>query len=349
MSNTPASHLYAAAARLGPETQGGVFRRPPAAAWERAGDFPEQYAYALTVHPSAPGTVLAAARGGLYRSADYGTHWQQLALPAEAGEVWSVCVHPADPQVLYAGASPVSVWRSDDGGASWRRLEGAVQPERVRMEFACRVMRFAIDPARPEAVFAALEVGGVMRSLDDGRHWEDCSHGLLRLAERPHLKSRIQSDTDAEGMLDAHALAVSPARPGAVFLAVRMGLFLSEDSGATWEDLEVGRFSPLTYARDVRVSPHDPRVLYVCLSPASRSRDGSVYRSEDLGITWKRFDRGIAATSTMMALALDPEDPAQVHAVSRGGQVFSTLDGGETWTEERLPPGVADVYALACG
>ena len=44
----------------------------------------------------------------------------------------------------------------------------------------------------------------------------------------------------------------------------------------------MGRFSPLTYSRDVRVSPHDPRVLYACLSPAARSEDGSLYRSR----TW---------------------------------------------------------------
>ena len=50
----------------------------------------------------------------------------------------------------------------------------------------------------------------------------------------------------------------------------------------------------------------------------------------------------------MMALTLHPHDPEQVHAVSRCGQVFTTLDGGETWREHRLPEGVRDVYAVAC-
>jgi photosystem II stability/assembly factor-like uncharacterized protein len=188
-----------------------------------------------------------------------------------------------------------------------------------------------------------------MRSLDGGERWEDGSDGLVHLAERPHLKSQIQSDSDTEGMLDGHALCVSAARPGTVFLAVRMGLFRSADRGATWQDMEVGRFSPLTYARDVRVSPHDPRVLYACLSPAARSRDGSLYRSADLGETWQRVDRDVAAESTMMALALDPRDPDGIHCVTRSGQVFGTRDGGRTWDERRLPPGVQDVYAVACG
>src|SRR5207249_1978377 len=92
-------------------------------------------------------------------------------------------------------------------------------------------------------------------------------------------------------MMDSHALCVSSAWPGTVFLAARMGIFRSTDRGMTWEDMEIRRFSPLTYARDVRVSPHDARTLYACLSPAARSADGSLYRSDDLGQSWRRVRR----------------------------------------------------------
>jgi photosystem II stability/assembly factor-like uncharacterized protein len=210
-------------------------------------------------------------------------------------------------------------------------------------------MRLAVDPANPEHIYATLEVGGVVRSLDGGQTWEDCSEPLIDLAKQPHLKSKIGSDTDIEGMMDGHALCVSGAAPGTVFLAVRMGLFRSDDQMKTWRDMEVGRFSPLTYARDVRVSPHDASTLYACLSPAARSTDGSLYRSDDLGETWRRIDRGVKAEATMMALALSPRDANEVHCASRCGQVFGTTDGGETWSEHRLPEGVRDVYAIACG
>jgi photosystem II stability/assembly factor-like uncharacterized protein len=292
--------------------------------------------------------VYLATHAGPFRSTNRGEHWERLGFPDDR-EVWSILVHPGNSNILYAGTAPTGVWRSDDGGETWRRLPKAVQAERVKMAFPSRVLRLSADPARPDELYAALEVAGVMRSLDGGEHWEDCSADLVKLAERPHLKSQIQSDTEIEGMMDGHALCVSAARPGTVFLAVRMGLFRSTDRGAHWEDMEVGRFSPLTYARDIRVSPHDPRVLYACLSPAARSQDGSLYRSDDLGETWTRFDRGVKAESTMMALALHPRDPDQVYGVSRSGQVFGTQDGGRTWDERRLPDGVKDVYAIACG
>jgi photosystem II stability/assembly factor-like uncharacterized protein len=346
------SHVYVGAARLTAGTLGGVFRRAVGDdRWEHlTKGLPETaHVQAITVHPTDPNVVYLGTGGGPYRSTDRGERWERLAFPDDGREVWSILVHPRNPRTLYAGTSPAGVYRSDDGGGTWRRLPKAIQPERVKMAFASRVTRLAADPARPDELYAALEVGGVMRSLDAGERWEDCSADLLQLAERPHLKSRIQSDTDTEGMMDGHALCVSAARPGTVFLAVRMGLFRSADRGAAWEDMEIGRFSPLTYARDIRVSPHDPRVLFACLSPAARSQDGSLYRSPDLGETWTRFDRGVKAESTMMAVALHPSDVDQVYSVSRSGQVFGTQDGGRTWHEQRLPAGVQDVYAVACG
>ena len=84
------------------------------------------------------------------------------------------------------------------------------------------------------------------------------------------------------------------------------------------------------------------------VSPASRSTDGSLYRSEDLGQTWKRFDHGIKASATMMSVNVHPADPARVYCASRCGQVFGTVDNGRSWQEYRLPESVQDVYCVAC-
>jgi photosystem II stability/assembly factor-like uncharacterized protein len=349
MSET--TYVYAGAAQAGAGTRGGLYRKEMnESRWQALNEgLPEDLqVQAITVHPADTDVVYAGAHSGIYRSASRGDHWERLPLPDSSAQVWSVLVHPQDHRIVYAGTSPVGVCRSDDGGDHWRQLPSPNLPERVKMGFPCRVMRLATSAANADHIFATLEVGGVMRSLDGGETWEDCSAGLIELAELPHLKSKIQSDTEIEGMMDGHALCTSNASPGTVFLAVRMGLFRSTDQGMSWQDMEVGRFSPLTYARDVRVSPQDANVLYACLSPAARSQDGSLYRSNDLGGTWSRFDRDVKAETTMMAVALNPSDPNQVHCVSRSGQVFSTLDGSQSWQEQRLPDGVRDVYAVAC-
>jgi photosystem II stability/assembly factor-like uncharacterized protein len=348
------SYVYAGAAHwtgAASDRPGGLFRRAVGAdRWEPlTKGLPERTEVrAIAVHPDDPRIVYAGTQDGPYRSTDRGERWEKLAFPDPAMVVWSIVFHPQNPRILYAGTAPTAVYRSDDGGDTWRRLHNARQPARIQMGFDTRVIRMAIDPTQPDAIYAGIEVGGVMRSLDAGESWADCSDDLLRLADRPHLKSKIGSDSETEGMLDSHALAVSAAAPGTVFLAVRMGLFRSADHGVNWSDMEIGRFSPLTYARDVQVAPQDPRVMYACLSPAARSEAGTLYRSDDLGQTWKRFDHGVKAESTMMAVALNRRDPRQVSCVTRFGQVFGTEDGGGTWREHRLPAGIQDVYALAC-
>ena len=88
--------------------------------------------------------------------------------------------------------------------------------------------------------------------------------------------------------------------------------------------------------------------MYACLSQAAFSTTGSLYRSRDVGETWQRFDRGINAESTMMAVSVHPRDAARVYCIARGGQVFGTEDSGASWTEYRLPAGVNDAYTVVC-
>jgi photosystem II stability/assembly factor-like uncharacterized protein len=348
-----ATSIYAGAARGfgGSATaHGGLFRRALGdAGWQKlGGGLPaESEIHAIAVHPGDAQVVYAGTQVGPYRSPDGGDHWTAIPFPDGAKEVWSFLFDPHDARVMYAGTSPAAVYKSDNGGDTWRKL-GLRSPGHVKMSFDCRVTRLAADPSHPQELYAGLEVDGVLRSRDGGETWEDVSQPLIKLADKPHLKSRIVSDTEIEGMMDTHALCVSSAAPGTVFLAVRMGVFRSTDRGVNWEDMEIGRFSPLTYSRDICVSPHNPRTLFTALSPAARSEDGSLYRSDDLGGSWRRIDRGIKARATMMSVALHPKDPEQVYCVSRCGQVFGTQDGGAKWQEYALPEGTADAYTVAC-
>ncbi len=149
----------------------------------------------------------------------------------------------------------------------------------------------------------------------------------------------------AEKAVRCHAMAVSKGR---VFLANRMGLFESTDRGETWTDLQIGRFSPLTYARDVRVAPYDTSTLLGAFSGAAFSNAGSVCISQDLGQSWRRFDRGVGVKGTAMIIAASADAPNRVSFATRGGQVFTTSDSGASWSEHPLPGGSQDVYALAC-
>ncbi len=323
----------------------GLFRLAPDGGWRSVtAGLPD----AVEVRSLAErgGRLYAGTQDGPYRSDDGGESWASLDMPGLERVVWSIL--PLGEDVLYVGTTGNTILRSDDDGATWRTLNVPPPPGAVRMGFPMRVIRFAADAANPDEIYAGFEVGGVMRSLDGGETWTDCSTGLLDLAGEDRFKSRIGSDTEDEGMLDIHALAVSPTHPGTVILANRMGLFRSSDKGQSWTPMDIGRYSPLTYARDVQVFPHDPETLLGAFSVSANSEAGSLYRSGDFGESWTRFDHDVAINSTLMTLAVSPETPERVWCAARRGQVFGTEDGGETWREHPLPDGVQGVYAITC-
>jgi photosystem II stability/assembly factor-like uncharacterized protein len=329
---------------------GGLFRLDTdRGTWERLmSGLPDAVeARTIVIAPKSPDTVYVGTQSGPYRSSDAGNTWQKLALPGKETLVWSILLDAEDPRMIYVGTQGTTMYRSRDGGESWTELMPPEPTGMVRMSFPCRVIRLAQDAGDPRRLYAGLEVGGVLASRDGGDSWLGCNEGLLEFTKEPRLRSRIVSDTETEGMMDSHALAASAAKPGTVFLANRMGLFRSADGGASWQEMGIGRFSPLTYARDVKVSSHDPRTMYAALSVAAVSDEGSLYRSRDLGETWQRFDHDVAMKSTLMIIAESPRDPNRVYCATRKGQVFGTEDGGKSWRDYQLPDGVEGVYGLA--
>jgi photosystem II stability/assembly factor-like uncharacterized protein len=346
------SNLYAGVAgyvgRADQKGTVGVFRRAAGAeTWEHV--VTEHETFAVNVHPTDPDVVFAGTSDGVYRSTDRGKTFQRANFPDKGIQIWSFLVDAGNPDLVYAGGSPITMYRSEDRGETWRKLPDPGMPDRAVMPFACRVMRLAQHPTQPGTLYAALEVNGVMRTTDGGETWQDCSTDLIRLAQLPHLKSRIVSNPYNDGMLDGHAIATSPADPDAVIVAVRMGLFRTEDKGQSWQDMEVGRFSPSTYGRDIKVSPQDGRTMYAALSVAAASKDGGLYRSQDAGKTWKRFDK-VQVHGTIMSVARHQDDPAKVYIGARyDGEIYGTEDGGVSWQAMPLPHGVKDIYSLAVG
>ncbi|MGE0766159.1 MAG: WD40/YVTN/BNR-like repeat-containing protein [Hyphomicrobiaceae bacterium] len=325
----------------------GIFRRP-ANGGEWTHVLPDVETYVVMVHPTKSDVVLAGTAKGVLISKDHGASFKPATFP-DPIQIWSFLVDKRNPSRILAGASPVNFYESEDMGQTWKALPDSGIREREQCAFRHRAMRMVQHPTKLDTVYAALEVNGVVRSEDFGRTWTDCSEHLIELSKLPHLQSAILTKNFAEGMLDGHAITISPADPDAVVLACRMGLFRSTDKGRTWQDMEMKRFSPITYGRDVKVAPNDPKRMYAALSVAAASHDGLVVRSDDAGKSWKRFDK-VQVHGTIMSVAVNDRNPDEVFVGARyEGEVFATHDGGETWSPAPIPGPVKDIYCLAVG
>ena len=345
------STIFVGAVTPVPSHPRGLYRREPGETeWQslEAGLPADLQVNCIVTGRENSDVLLIGTQRGVFRSEDRGDSWIDLGVPEECKPVYSLLIHPGEPTTIYAGSDDTVIYRTDDRGASWRSLP-TVQPAGALTScFPVRVLKMTVDPTNTDEIYAALEVGGVIRSLDGGENWDDISGGLLKLSEQPHLRNCILSDNLSEGMMDLHALTVSSEQPGKLWVANRMGLFVSEDRGDNWREFGIGRFSDLTYARDLAVSPHDPKVFIAALSTSSRGDAGSVYTSSDTGETWQRLDHDISIDSTVMNVAINKNDPNRVYCAARLGQILGTEDGGATWNSFPLPDGVQDVRAIVC-
>jgi photosystem II stability/assembly factor-like uncharacterized protein len=293
---------------------------------------------AIAPHPEQAGTVYVGTQHGPYRSTDHGEHWEKLEVPDHGLPVWSLLISPHDPRVLYAGYENCEIFRSEDGGEHWEQLPVVVRFPEITIapgaNPAKRILELAVNPADPREVYGAIEVGGLIRSVDGGDHWDNVSHGQY-----------VNDDT-----VDMHGVLVGRWRPGTVFAISRAGLFTSTDQGAHWASARLEPLNPKgqTYCRDIREVPGDPRSMWIAAGATFQSEVGVLFRSKDGGATWSRVDMGLKPQSTMFAVAFDERQPRRMFAAASGGEVFASEDGGTSWTERPLPPGATQVYAMAC-
>jgi len=292
---------------------------------------PAPQARAIAIHPQHPESVFVGTQRGVYRSQDGGDCWQRMHLP-EGRIVWSLAFHPQNPQVMFLGTEGSDVYRSDDGGERWQYLSTIVNPDAVQMAFATRILGLAIEPADPNRMYAAMEVGGAARSTDGGKRWELVNQQFLGNVD----------------LMDLHGITFGSPRAEALFIANRVGVWRSQDRGERWENLHLEKFSPICYSRGVHVAPNDPDTLYACVGRNFGSEEGGVLRSMDLGETWDRFDRGMTVRSTAFGVAINARHPEQVYFCTRRGQVFGTHDGGASWHEHHLPESAGNVISVVC-
>lgn len=339
------SYVYAGLAgetAPGRVVQSGLYRMSAGGdEWERiTNGLPEAPAIrAIAIHPQQPEIVYVGTQEGPYRSTDHGDHWEKVGVPDHGLPVWSLLFHPHDPHLMFAGYENCEIYRSDDGGEHWQPLPVSVRFPEITMapgaNPAKRVLMLGGGPADPDVVYGAIEVGGMIRTMDGGEHWENLSHGQ-------YLNDDI---------VDTHGVLVSRWRPGTVFSIARAGMFCSTDQGDHWQHV---RLEPLNekgqvYCRDIREVPGDPKTIWVAAGGNFMSDVGVLFRSTDGGMNWKRVDMGVQPQHTMFALAFDERHPARMYCATNGGEVFGSSDGGDTWHTHPMPEGATQIYALACG
>ena len=302
---------------------------------------------ALVVHPKDPRIIYAGTHVGVFRSGDYGEHWEPLEKPWKGKDVWSLTFHPHDSATIYAGYEPCAIYRSTNGGESWQKMntDRVVFP-RVTVHpvpQAKRVIGTTSDPSDAQEMYAAIEVGGLLASRDGGENWECITDGLY-----------LDFHT-----LDLHGVLVSPAAPGNVFIITRIGLFRSRDRGGHWERVAMEEMFPGgSYCRGIQLAPDASQTVYLAAgsgggaAPAGIQEAGALFRSRDVGETWERVGLGETPSGRMMEIAVDPARRANVYCCARLGQVYSSHDSGATWSKEWLPAEMSNSlhpYRIAVG
>jgi len=315
----------------------GLYRsRNGEGAWESLDGkiHPMSRVFAILTDPERLGRVTIGTDHGIWRSDDAGDSWRQLSAPKPELAVWSLGRHPHDPYTIFAGYEPCAIYRSTDDGSTWEKLPVKVTFPAVsdHRHIPKRIISIAVDPASPDEIYASLEVGGLLRSIDGGRSWVNLIDGLYI----------------DEGSVDIHSVVVNPKHLGQLTVATRFGIFRSLNRGLHWHDLKAPLLRPIgSYCRALVYAPGDAETLYLAAGNDFDGDRGALFVSRDDGATWKQADLGIPLKTTIFGLAVNPYRPDHVFCSSKIGQVLHSYDRGRNWRVNPLPHAVGHVFALA--
>ena len=137
-----------------------------------------------------------------------------------------------------------------------------------------------------------------------------------------------------------HALAVA-ADGRTLWLGAHTGLFRSGDGGRAWQPVKLSGVSSHLDIMTLLADPRDGRTLFL------GTHEAGVFRTKDGGVSWAQMNNGIGGLD-VHGLALDPNEPARLHAAvrGRGEGVYRTTDVGGKWVRvDDGPPGEVKVLA----
>ena len=259
-------------------------------------------ARSLAADPRNPDRILLGTSSSqLFVSNDGGHTWSRLARVGDGDHyvVDHIVFDPAQPQTVYAAAWSVEtdgggVFRSDDGGRTWRTLTG-MQGKSVRS--------LALAPGNP-GVLVAGALDGVFRSRDGGQTWERISP-----PGHPEIKN-IES------------LAVDPQNPNVIYAGTWHLPWKTVDGGRSWYSIKEGVIDD-SDVFSIILDPRDSRVVYA-------SACTGIYKSEDAGVHFLRVQGIPKSARRTRALRQHPLDPNMVYAGTTEG-LWVSINAGQSW------------------
>lgn len=289
---------------------------------------------ALTGIVSREGVILAAGKDGISRSDDGGKSWKEASDGLAIRYVRWLAYHPEISDLEFAGTEPAGIFVSHDGAETWR---GREEVESLRdahrwwlpysPEAGC-VRGFAFHGRR---AYAAVEVGGVLRSDDCGDTW--------RLAGGSNGKPTFDETPAPLVFADVHSVEPHPSSPDLVFAVTARGLYRSDDAGDTWSVTHRG-----SYCRAVWVDPADPN--HLILSPADDvERNGRIEQSHDGGCTWESATDGLDMPWPNRMVERFTQVGDELFAVTQDERLYVAPLADLRW--EQILPEIAGIRALA--
>jgi photosystem II stability/assembly factor-like uncharacterized protein len=229
----------------------------------------------------------------------YSDDWRANGPPG--GDVRSLVVDPSNPDRFYLGTLDAQLYTSADGGKSWELLYNFNKPKLF-------VDHIIVDPRDPKTLYVAAhrhkESGGFFKSTDGGRRWR----------ESPELKNEA-----------LHSLTQSDSNPNVLITGTFNGMFRSDNSGDTWQQLPTFNTPGLVHVESLAIDPRTANTIYAGTWYLP-------YKSNDGGQTWRSIKNGIIDDSDIFAIDIDPRDPNHVIASACSG-IYETKNGGEQWSK----------------
>jgi photosystem II stability/assembly factor-like uncharacterized protein len=310
------------------DTFSGLKLRNIGPAWTsgRIGDF--------AVDSSRPSRYyVAVASGGVWKTENAGTTWVPIFDGEGSYSIGCVTLDPNNPSTVWVGTGENNsqrsvawgdgVYRSDDGGTSWKNL-GLKRSEHIG--------RIVVDPRDSRVVYVAAQGPlwgpsgdrGVYKTTDGGRTWT----AVLTISENTGA-SEVLIDPRNPDVLYASAYQ----RRRHVWTLIDGGpesaIYKSTDAGKSWRKVEKGLPKDVELGRiGLAVSPANPDVVYAVVEAADGK--GGFYRSIDRGESWeKRSDYVSNSPQYYQELFCDPRNVDRVYSMDTWLQVSE--DGGKTF------------------